>query len=640
MRPAAAHGRRPSQADAHSDGRRPTPSAVAPAASWAEVVRAPRVGPPVLSQQDIDAGWQVVKRKSNGGQPSGRSTTAFTLPERARPILRWLQGRCFCCLGLGHLKADCKGAPRCYRCWFSGHLERDCKFDRGPSSRPRREAAAAVAAAVPPAPAPTREIRAREGVGQAEGKEKEKEKGKGKVSAPSSAQPPRCAISSSLDSRMENLGAGDPFLRPAASHGVLSWTPGMAEVERRLLGRALVASVLSGRKEVSPARLVEELGRACGILHSNVRVEVTRPSDFLIYFARGEDCTTVLNQSGRLTVAGAKISFRRWHRSVHARSSKMAHVVRLAIEGLPAHAVEVDAIKQFLNKIDCQFIEWFEPVDACMTEVLAWSSNPSLIPKEFALEIPEPMMEWWGEPEVDDVDMFEALVAEAPPAPPSEKRCLTFDLLLHLLEVVDPMQATEGESSDDVFGPPRRRTHRTYLGRIDGTGPGPILGGGHRFAGPGTWAAGGMQFQRQLQRGPCAPCNLRLLLAVEESPRDVLESPARRGAAVGKESLLPSSPVAVVSQCEDSAPETQSTLVVVGAFTRPVSGRRSQCLCQRQRTRLRSQRRRRNPLSRCCRQQWGPNMSRRWYSYLHRRWWRPLRRAPRRCSLWRWAPTC
>jgi hypothetical protein len=96
--------------------------------------------------------------------------------------------------------------------------------------------------------------------------------------------------------------------------------------------------------------------------------------------------------------------------------------------------------------------------------------------------------------------MFEALVAEAPPAPPLEKRCLTFDLLLHLLEVVDPMQATEGESSDDVFGPPRRRTHRTYLGRIDGTGPGPILGGGHRFAGPCTWAAGGMQFQRQLQR--------------------------------------------------------------------------------------------------------------------------------------------
>lgn len=36
------------------------------------------------------------------------------------------------------------------------------------------------------------------------------------------------------------------------------------------------------------------------------------------------------------------------------------------------------------------------------------------------------------------------------------------------------------------------------------------------------------------QHGPCAPCNPRLLLAVEESPRDVLESPARRGAAVGK----------------------------------------------------------------------------------------------------------
>jgi hypothetical protein len=71
----------------------------------------------------------------------------------------------------------------------------------------------------------------------------------------------------------------------------------------------------------------------------------------------------------------------------------MAHVVKLGIEGLPAHAVEADAVKQFLNKIGCQLIEWFEPVDACMMEVLAWSSNLSLIPMEFTLEIPEPMQD-------------------------------------------------------------------------------------------------------------------------------------------------------------------------------------------------------------------------------------------------------
>ncbi|EEE66931.1 hypothetical protein OsJ_23790 [Oryza sativa Japonica Group] len=85
----------------------------------------------------------------------------------------------------------------------------------------------------------------------------------------------------------------------------------------------------------------------------------------------------------------------------------MAHVVKLGIEGLPAHAVEADAVKQFLNKIGCQLIEWFEP---------------------------------WREPEVEDTDMFEALVSEAHPAPPTEKKCLTFDLRLHILEVVDPVE--------------------------------------------------------------------------------------------------------------------------------------------------------------------------------------------------------
>lgn len=82
---------------------------------------------------------------------------------------------------------------------------------------------------------------------------------------------------------------------------------------------------------------------------------------------------------------------------------------------------------------------------------------------------------------------FEVLLAEGPPAPPSEKHCLTFDLLLHIMEVVDPLQEPrEGSSSDDDFVPPRRRTHNTFLGRIDAMGLGPVLGGRHGF-----WFDGG-----------------------------------------------------------------------------------------------------------------------------------------------------
>ncbi len=91
----------------------------------------------------------------------------------------------------------------------------------------------------------------------------------------------------------------------------------MSAIEQNLRGRALVA-VLSGRQEVSPAMVVEELRRSCGVLYDNVRVKVTRPSDFLISFTREEDGMAVLDLSGRLAVAGARITFRRWHRAIHA----------------------------------------------------------------------------------------------------------------------------------------------------------------------------------------------------------------------------------------------------------------------------------------------------------------------------------
>ncbi|KAF0889400.1 hypothetical protein E2562_023690 [Oryza meyeriana var. granulata] len=93
----------------------------------------------------------------------------------------------------------------------------------------------------------------------------------------------------------------------------------------------------------------------------------------------------------------------------------MAFIVRLAIEGLSVHSCEPETLEQIHNKLDCQLIEIFEPTDACMTEVLAWASNPSSIPKELPLDIPQPMMEWWLELEEDDPDMFKALSAEAPP---------------------------------------------------------------------------------------------------------------------------------------------------------------------------------------------------------------------------------
>ncbi|KAF0889399.1 hypothetical protein E2562_023689 [Oryza meyeriana var. granulata] len=94
---------------------------------------------------------------------------------------------------------------------------------------------------------------------------------------------------------MEDLCADDPFLCPDSGHCVLSWTLGMAMIEQSLRGRVLVASVLSGHREEVPAMVVEELGCSYGILPGNVRVEVIRPSDFLITFTSSVDCSAMLD---------------------------------------------------------------------------------------------------------------------------------------------------------------------------------------------------------------------------------------------------------------------------------------------------------------------------------------------------------
>lgn len=270
---------------------------------------------------------------------------------------------------------------------------------------------------------------------------------------------------------------------------------------------------------------------------------------------------------------GALVSFKRWHRAVHARTSKLLFVVKLAVEGLPAHAMEIEAVKQLLNKIDCQFIELFDPVDACMLEVLAWSADPSKIPKEFILDIPEPMQEWWMPPATDDPDMFELLVSQSPPAPPTEKKCLTFDLLLHLREVVDPVRQLPDSPSYDPFlddrEAPRRRTYNAFLGRIDGSGPGQLLGGGHGFAGSSAGTAGGLQRQLLLEVGvqhaePAPVVPLVLPTSAQQAPPLVLPAPVQHSVP-SVDGLAAAQPLAASDIAQDVPSQAAAVAAVLGS---------------------------------------------------------------------------
>uniref|UniRef100_J3L0B2 CCHC-type domain-containing protein n=1 Tax=Oryza brachyantha TaxID=4533 RepID=J3L0B2_ORYBR len=187
--PASSHHHRP--AGGHSGPRRPEKTSFVPS-SWADAVRGPARASrrPVLSQQDVEDDWQLVRRRRSK-EPSTTVTNSAPFTPVRRPIPRWLHGRCFRCLGLGHLKADCNEAERCFRCWYPGHLGRDCDFGQGGFEKKKR--------AVSPDVAKEGEHRA-----------------KRLTAAPEQA-------STKSSHQMEDLGSRDPFLRPVSGQCTLSW---------------------------------------------------------------------------------------------------------------------------------------------------------------------------------------------------------------------------------------------------------------------------------------------------------------------------------------------------------------------------------------------------------------------------------
>ncbi|KAF0910598.1 hypothetical protein E2562_003032 [Oryza meyeriana var. granulata] len=236
---------------------------------------------------------------------------------------------------------------------------------------------------------------------------------------------------------LEEFRAGAPSQRPAFGSCVLSWTTDMAAAEQQLCGKVLLASVLGGRLLVLPAMVVEAIGTTCRIPARRVRVEVAMlPSDFQITFADADDCTAVLGLSGNLACGDSKLSFRRWHRLVDADYAELIYLTRLGIDGLPPHDRGQEVIKQFLNKLDCQLVELYSPVDACGLEMMVWARNPNNIPKEYSVLFPEPEVVQESISD-EDPDMAVCIASKPLPAPPVMKRGLTYRLVLHIMEVVD-----------------------------------------------------------------------------------------------------------------------------------------------------------------------------------------------------------
>lgn len=178
----------------------------------------------------------------------------------------------------------------------------------------------------------------------------------------------------------EETRIGEPDLRPGRGHVVLSWIVRMERHERTLQDFSLPASVLKGRPAFSPAELTEAIELRTGILQCHIKVEVTCPEDFLVFFHNQQEKNAVFRCSQELFSNGVLISFKPWNRCCWAESSAIRFFTKISFDGLPLHAWEEEAMNKLINSLGGQLAELIPAADACCLGLFAWFKNPSDLP--------------------------------------------------------------------------------------------------------------------------------------------------------------------------------------------------------------------------------------------------------------------
>ncbi|KAF2912924.1 hypothetical protein DAI22_10g049100 [Oryza sativa Japonica Group] len=275
--------------------------------------------------------WARRNGKRHGLRPAALKTT--------REVPRWLQGRCFKCLGLGHQKAHCTGQIRCFRCWYTGHLASSCaeKGERGEREEGEVRGAPKESvqgrAQVEGRRLPARRQEPRRAVPQARRQEETSTAEPGASRRPKSDQASASVkemagfqiCTARPHEYMEEFWTGEPELRPAIGHCVLSWTAGMERNEAWLNQHTLMASVLKTRPSVSSGELLVAIVQQAGVREENLRVDVTHTEDFLLSFRTLRDRNSVFRRSHEIYVQEVPVSFKLWScgalrtRSVGAR---------------------------------------------------------------------------------------------------------------------------------------------------------------------------------------------------------------------------------------------------------------------------------------------------------------------------------
>lgn len=314
-----------------------------------------------VGEKEREAAWIEVRRRK-GSHSRGAHLSPPSRPaalKTTREVPRWLQGRCFKCLGLGHQKAHCTGQIRCFRCWYTGHLASSCAEKGERSEREEGEVRGAPKesvqgrAQVEGRRPPARRQEPRRAVPQARRQEETSTAEPGASRRPKSDQASASVkemagfqiCTARPHEYMEEFWTGEPELRPAIGDYVLSWTAGMERNEAWLNQHTLMASVLKTRPSVSSGELLVAIVQQAGVREENLRVDVTHTEDFLLSFRTLRDRNSVFRRSHEIYVQEVPVSFKLWSRRSWADSSDLKFFTKISLDGLPAHLWERETVR-------------------------------------------------------------------------------------------------------------------------------------------------------------------------------------------------------------------------------------------------------------------------------------------------------
>ncbi|KAF0898872.1 hypothetical protein E2562_011931 [Oryza meyeriana var. granulata] len=203
----------------------------------------------------------------------------------------------------------------------------------------------------------------------------------------------------------------DPDFHPGRGLCILSWTPGMVQAETRLNTWALRATMLGSRPPTSPRNVRER--------------------------------NLVLRWSKELFCEGVPISFKPSDRRRQAKSTKVCFFTKLSLDGLPHHIWEEEAVRGIVNELEGELVEMIPAEDACCLGLFAWFENPGNLPLMTELQVVE-------RPGSGRPSMARGASANSAPAEAlRSKQCLTYDIFIHVEEVVNPTLLNISDPIDD-----------------------------------------------------------------------------------------------------------------------------------------------------------------------------------------------